>query len=62
MPSGHLAGPVLAENHNTLIEIGIAVLNRLGDSDVGQSVIVQTAVFSLRQLKVHQPCLLVLQI
>ena len=41
MPSGHVSGPVLNENDIALIKIGISVLDSLGDSDVGQSVIVQ---------------------
>ena len=41
MPLGHLAGPALDENGKALIEIGMSVLEKLGDSDVGQSIVVQ---------------------
>ena len=41
MPLGHLAGPALDENGKALIEIGMSVLGKLGDSDVGQSIVVQ---------------------
>ena len=41
MPFGHLAGRALDENDKALIEIGMSVLGKLGDSDVGQSIVVQ---------------------
>ena len=41
MPFGHLAGPAFDENGKALIEIGMSVLGKLGDSDVGQSIVVQ---------------------
>jgi len=41
MPFGHLAGPTLDENGKDLIEIGMSVLGKMGDSDVGQSIVVQ---------------------
>ena len=41
MPFGHLAGPALDENGKALIEIGMSVLVKMGDSDVGQSIVVQ---------------------
>ena len=41
MPSGHVAGPTLSVTDQSLIDIGIDVLDRLGDSDVGQAVVLQ---------------------
>ena len=41
MPSGHVAGPNLNDHGKSLVEIGVSILNKLGASDVGQSVIVQ---------------------
>ena len=41
MPLGHVSGPSVDDHSQTLIEIGMSVLNKLGACDVGQSVIVQ---------------------
>jgi len=41
MPSGHVAGPIVDEHGESLIEIGVSILDKLGACDVGQSVIVQ---------------------
>ncbi|MEL0141723.1 MAG: LpxI family protein [Candidatus Puniceispirillaceae bacterium] len=41
MPSGHVAGPSVDEHGESLIEIGVSILDKLGACDVGQSVIVQ---------------------
>jgi hypothetical protein len=41
MPFGHVAGPTLSAEGQTLIEIGVDVLDRLGDSDVGQAAVLQ---------------------
>ena len=41
MPSGHVAGPSVDDQSESLIEIGVSILKKLGACDVGQSVIVQ---------------------
>ena len=41
MPRGHVAGPPLDASGQTMIEIGVDLLDRLGNSDVGQAVVVQ---------------------
>jgi DUF1009 family protein len=41
MPLGHVAGPPLDADGQTMIEIGVDLLDRLGNSDVGQAVVVQ---------------------
>ena len=41
MPLGHVAGPPLDAAGETMIEIGVDLLDRLGNSDVGQAVVVQ---------------------
>ena len=41
MPFGHLAGPHIDDHGESLIRIGVSILDKLGASDVGQSVIVQ---------------------
>ena len=41
MPPGHVAGPPLDAAGQTMIGIGVDLLNCLGNSDVGQAVVIQ---------------------
>ena len=41
MPSGHVAGPDVDDHGESLIEIAVSILDKLGACDVGQSVVVQ---------------------
>jgi len=41
MPSGQIAGPAISADGTAMIDIGADILKRLGESDVGQAVVVQ---------------------